>query len=127
MSKKIIIPRKKNEIDFKRFSGKVKFFNPKVGYGKIIQNETFEVFHFHYSNILSNNPEEFRTVKKGKIVEFEIGIHKKYGKFARKITEPGFVLIEKPPKRKLFRNFQEKNPMLRLLCHEEEQQSSNTQ
>ena len=127
MSSKIIISAsRKNKTDCKRFSGKVKFFNNKLGYGKITQNETFEVFHFHYSNILSNNPEEFRTVKKGKIVEFEIGIHKKYSKFATKITEPGFLPI-RLPKMNLFGNVQEKNPIQKLLClNEELQQSPNT-
>ena len=134
MSSKIIISEsRKNKTDCKRFSGKVKFFNNKLGYGKITQNETFEVFHFHWSDIfLSNNLETepkrfFRTVKKGQIVEFEIGIHKKYNsKFATKITEPGFLPI-KLPKMNLFGNVQEKNPIQKLLClNEELQQSSNT-
>ena len=133
MSSKIIISAsRKNKTDCKRFSGKVKFFNNKLGYGKITQNETFEVFHFHWSDILSNNNLEtepkrfFRTVKKGKIVEFEIGIHKKYSKFATKITEPGFLPI-KLPKMNLFGNVQEKNPIQKLLClNEELQQSPNT-
>ena len=132
MSSKIIISAsRRNETDCKRFSGKVKFFNNKLGYGKITQNETFEVFHFHWSDILSNNLETepkrfFRTVKKGKIVEFEIGIHKKYSKFATKITEPGFLPI-KLPKMNLFGNVQEKNPIQKLLClNEELQQSPNT-
>ena len=133
MSSKIIISEsRKNKTDCKRFFGKVKFFNNKLGYGKITQNETFEVFHFHWSDILSNNLETepkrfFRTVKKGKIVEFEIGIHKKYNsKFATKITEPGFLPI-KLPKMNLFGNVQEKNPIQKLLClNEELQQSPNT-
>ena len=119
MSNKII-PREKNKNDVKkRFSGKVKWFNNKSGFGKIIQSETCEEIHFHFKNILSNDPNMFRTVENGKIVEFQIGMHKK-GKFARKITEPGFIVIE--PKMKFFRNFQ-KNPM-RLLTHEEEQSAS---
>ena len=40
------------------------------------------------------DPDMFRTVENGKFVEFQIGMHKKEGKFARKITEPGFVVIE---------------------------------
>jgi len=49
-------------------NGKVKWFDPKKGYGFIIGEEGQDVF-VHYTSILG---EGFRVLKDGEIVEYEL-------------------------------------------------------
>jgi CspA family cold shock protein len=56
-----------------RLSGKVKWFNSKLGYGFITHikdNKDVDVF-VHWSNLLLNE-KEFHTLYKGETVEFEL-------------------------------------------------------
>jgi len=48
--------------------GKVKWFNPKKGYGFIATDDGQDVF-VHYANISS---EGFKTLKEGDVVSFDI-------------------------------------------------------
>ncbi|MFW5804390.1 MAG: cold shock domain-containing protein [bacterium] len=48
--------------------GKVKWFDPKLGYGFIISNDGKEIF-VHYSGI---SMEGFRKLKHGQEVEFDV-------------------------------------------------------
>jgi CspA family cold shock protein len=51
-----------------RFSGKVKWFNPKIGYGFIIMTTGEEVF-VHYNQIMMNG---YRKLKTGQNVSFRL-------------------------------------------------------
>lgn len=61
------------DITKKRFSGKVKWFNSKLGYGfitHVLDNKEVDVF-VHWSNLLLND-KEFHTLYKGETVDFEL-------------------------------------------------------
>lgn len=56
-------------------TGKVKWFDSKKGYGFILPENGKEDIFVHFSSIKSN--EEFKTLKEGMAVEFEITEGKK--------------------------------------------------
>lgn len=51
--------------------GKVKWFNPRRGYG-FIQRENGEDVFVHYSSIQTLQPDGFRNLREGEEVEFEL-------------------------------------------------------
>ena len=51
--------------------GKVKWFNPRLGYGFIRQEDGKDVF-VHYSSIQTPQPDGFRNLREGQEVEFEL-------------------------------------------------------
>ena len=61
-------------------TGKVKWFDPKKGYGFIIGDEGQDVF-VHYTSIAG---EGFRTLKDGEVVNYELVVGDK-GHQARKV------------------------------------------
>ena len=56
-------------------TGKVKWFDSKKGYGFILSEDGKEDIFVHFSSIKSN--EEFKTLKEGMSVEFELAEGKK--------------------------------------------------
>ena len=56
-------------------TGKVKWFDSKKGYGFIIPEGVAGDVFVHYTSIKSNN--EFKTLKEGMIVEFDVSEGKK--------------------------------------------------
>tara|TARA_B100000902_G_C27321423_1_gene924860 strand:- start:187 stop:429 length:243 start_codon:yes stop_codon:yes gene_type:complete len=62
--------------------GTVKWFNEKKGYGFISSNEDGSDYFAHYKEIQAEN---FRTLKEGQAVTFEVGESDK-GKMATNIT-----------------------------------------
>ena len=67
-------------------TGKVKWFDPKKGYGFIIGDEGQDVF-VHYTSIAG---EGFRTLKDGEVVSYELVVGDK-GHQARNVSH------EQPP------------------------------
>tara|TARA_Y100000389_G_C17332054_1_gene448622 strand:- start:381 stop:854 length:474 start_codon:yes stop_codon:yes gene_type:complete len=57
----------------RRYSGKVKWFNSKLGYGFIthVIDEKYRDIFVHWSNLLLND-KEFHTLYKGESVNFEL-------------------------------------------------------
>ena len=68
--------------------GKVKWFDPKKGYGFILGDEGQDVF-VHYSSIIG---EGFQALEDGEMVDYEI-IEGKKGFQAQNVTRP----IHQPP------------------------------
>ena len=62
------MPRKVKVVCLK---GKVKWFNPRRGYGFIQQEDGKDVF-VHYSSIQTPQPDAFRNLREGQEVEFEL-------------------------------------------------------
>ena len=67
-------------------AGKVKWFDPKKGYGFIIGDEGQDVF-VHYSSILG---EGFRALKDGETVDYEL-VKGDKGFQARQVSRPGIA------------------------------------
>jgi cold shock protein len=65
-------------------SGKVKWFDPKKGYGFIIGDQGQDVF-VHYSSIAGNG---FRVLKDGEQVDYEL-VKGDKGFQARNVVRPG--------------------------------------
>lgn len=65
-------------------TGKVKWFDPKKGYGFIIGDEGQDVF-VHYTSIIGDG---FRALKDGESVDYEM-IQGDKGFHARNVTRPG--------------------------------------
>ena len=65
-------------------TGKVKWFDPKKGYGFIIGDEGQDVF-VHYTSIIG---EGFRALKDGELVDYELTKGEK-GFQARNVARPG--------------------------------------
>jgi len=53
-------------------TGVAKFFLNKKGWGFITSDDTGQEYLAHYTNIISLSPLEFRKLKKGQRVEFDI-------------------------------------------------------
>ena len=64
-------------------TGKVKWFDPKKGYGFILGDDGNDVF-VHYSSIVGDG---FRALKDGELVEYELVIGDK-GHQARSVARP---------------------------------------
>jgi CspA family cold shock protein len=65
-------------------NGKVKWFDPKKGFGFIIGEDGQDVF-VHYTSIVG---EGFRALKDGEVVDYELEQGDK-GFHARKVIRPG--------------------------------------
>ena len=63
--------------------GKVKWFDPKKGYGFIIGDEGQDVF-VHYTSILGDG---FRALKDGEVVDYEL-VKGEKGYQARNVAKP---------------------------------------
>lgn len=63
--------------------GKVKWFDPKKGYGFIIGDQGQDVF-VHYTSILG---EGFRALKDGEVVDYEL-VKSEKGYQARNVAKP---------------------------------------
>ncbi len=70
-------------------TGKVKWFDPKKGYGFILGEEGQDVF-VHYTNI---DGEGFRTLKDGEMVSYEL-VKTEKGHQARNVARPKDVGAE---------------------------------
>ncbi len=70
-------------------SGKVKWFDPKKGYGFIIGEEGQDVF-VHYTSILGDG---FRALKDGETVNYEL-VKGEKGYQARNVDRPGAETAE---------------------------------
>jgi len=64
-----------------RMQGRIKWFDPRKGYGFIERDEAEDVF-VHYSAI---NMEGFKTIEDGELVEFEV-VETDRGPQAEKVT-----------------------------------------
>jgi CspA family cold shock protein len=64
-------------------TGKVKWFDPKKGYGFILGEQGQDVF-VHYTNIMGDG---FRTLKDGQTVSYEL-VKTEKGHQARSVAEP---------------------------------------
>jgi len=73
-------------------SGKVKWFDPKKGYGFILGDEGQDVF-VHYTSILG---EGFRALKDGETVDYEL-IKGDKGLQARNVVRPEPAEPPQPP------------------------------
>lgn len=67
-----------------RLQGKIKWFDPRKGYGFIEREDAEDVF-VHYSAI---NMEGFKTLEDGELVEFEV-VDTERGPQAENVTRPG--------------------------------------
>ena len=65
-------------------TGKVKWFDPKKGYGFIVGDEEQDVF-VHYTSIIG---EGFRALKDGEVVDYEL-VKGEKGYQARNVARPG--------------------------------------
>ena len=64
-------------------TGKVKWFDPKKGYGFILGNEGQDVF-VHYTSIVGDG---FRALKDGEMVDYEL-VRGEKGLQARNVVRP---------------------------------------
>ena len=64
-------------------TGKVKWFDPKKGYGFILGEQGDDVF-VHYTNIMGDG---FRTLKDGQTVSYEL-VKTEKGHQARSVAQP---------------------------------------
>lgn len=53
-------------------NGVVKWFNAKKGYGFIQENDTTNEYFVHFSAIKTQDESEFKTLKDGQAVTFDI-------------------------------------------------------
>ena len=65
-------------------TGKVKWFDPKKGYGFILGDQGQDVF-VHYTSIVGNG---FRALKDGEMVDYEL-VQGDKGFQARNVARPG--------------------------------------
>ena len=72
--------------------GKVKWFDPKKGYGFIIGDQGQDVF-VHYTSILG---EGFRALKDGEMVDYEL-VKGEKGYQARNVAKPSTPQTGEPP------------------------------
>ena len=56
-----------------KFTGSVIWFNPKRGFGFLTTKEGSEDLFVHFSDIVC---EGFKTLKKGQVVEYGMGVNK---------------------------------------------------
>ncbi|KAI9208837.1 cold-shock' DNA-binding domain-containing protein [Polychytrium aggregatum] len=88
------------EIDERRYTGTVKFFNSQKGYGFIVpvppipDDPEGEVF-VHHTAIMSSS--RFRSLAEGEVVEFHL-LRGPKGMQAAKVTGPGFTNVKGDPK-----------------------------
>jgi len=75
-------------------TGKVKWFDPKKGYGFIVGDKGQDIF-VHYTSILG---EGFRALKDGEIVDYEV-VKGDKGLQARNVVRPpaGQTETDQPP------------------------------